>query len=348
VSLISQLADRATGGRITRKDFHKRLDRYLATGESSSGDGEILLGAFLKSAGKWLTDGSHAVAVATGQSDFSGANNFLDLWQEPGSMERALGQLNSDGYAILDTKLSPEIVSELATYFSTAPCTLTSDQKLDLAPEDRVIVDMQNPLAEKYAVDTNAILLNATVRKLLLDRGLLEISQEYLGSTPIVDIVTAWYSFPSDSPSHEAAQLFHFDLDRVRWLKAFFLLTDQTIETGAHLYIPGTQRDGGISPDLLAKGYKRLEDHEVDAYYPKNQWKSMVAPAGSILLEDTRGLHKGISLQRDHRLMLQFEYAQTLFGHKPFLATVPLDDYQDDYWNEMNKAHPTLFAALTR
>jgi hypothetical protein len=183
---------------------------------------------------------------------------------------------------------------------------------------------------------------------MLLDRGLLQIAQEYLGSTPIVDIVTAWYSFPTANPSHEAAQFFHFDLDRVRWLKAFLLLTDQTIETGAHVYIPGTQRDGGISSDLLAKGYTRLQDPDVENFYPKDTWKSMVAPAGSILLEDTRGLHKGISLQRDHRLMLQFEYAQTLFGNVPFLATVPLDNYQDEYWNTMKRNHAEVFAALIR
>ena len=348
MSLISELADRATGGRITKNDFNKRLNRYLSTGQSRPGDGEILTDAFLKSAGHWLTEGSQVVAQTTGKSDFSQATDFLNLWREPGSMSRALGQLAQDGYTILDTRLNPEVVSELADYFATTPCTLTSDRDLGLAPDAQVIVDMENPLVEKYAVETNAILTHPTVRKLLFDQGLLEIAQEYLGSTPIVDIVTAWYSFPSDSPSHEAAQLFHFDLDRVRWIKAFFLLTDQTIETGAHLYIPGTQRDGGISPELLAKGYARLEDDLVDAYYPKSEWKSMVAPAGSILLEDTRGLHKGISLQRDHRLMLQFEYAQTLFGHTPFLATVPLDAYQDETWNEMLRAYPSLFAALKR
>jgi hypothetical protein len=348
VSLITQLADRATGGRITKRDFENRLERYTATGKSAPGDGESLNDAFLKSAGAWLTQGSRDIATRKGRSDFSDAEDFLHLWQEPGSLESALNQLDTDGYAILNTKFDPEIVQELTSYFASAPCTLTSDQELNMDPQDRVVVDLENPLAVKYAVDTNTILMNTTVRKMLLDRGLLQIAQEYLGSTPIVDIVTAWYSFPSANPSHEAAQLFHFDLDRVRWLKAFFLLTDQTIETGAHVYIPGTQRDGGISTDLLAKGYTRLEDPEVEAFYPKETWKSMVAPAGSILLEDTRGLHKGISLQRDHRLMLQFEYAQTLFGHVPFLATVPLDDYQDEYWNTMKRNHPDVFAALSR
>ena len=348
MSLISQLADRATGGRITKRDFENRLERYSATGKSAAGDAASLNDAFLKSAGAWLTEGSREIAIRNGCSDFSDAEDFLHLWQEPGSMERTLNQLNTDGYAILDTNFSPEIVQELATYFASAPCTLTSDQELNMAPEDRVVVDFANPLAVKYSVDTNTVLMNATVRKMLLDRGLLQIAQEYLGSTPVVDIVTAWYSFPTTNPSHEAAQFFHFDLDRVRWLKAFLLLTDQTIETGAHVYIPGTQRDGGISSDLLAKGYARLQDPDVENFYPKDTWKSMVAPAGSILLEDTRGLHKGISLKRDHRLMLQFEYAQTLFGNVPFLATVPLDDYQDEYWNTMKRNHPEVFAALSR
>ncbi len=348
MSLITHLADRVTGGRLTKRDFDNRLERYTKTGKSAPGDGEILNDAFLKSAGAWLTEGSREIATRNGRSDFSEAQDFLHLWQEPGSMEHTLSQLNTDGYAILDTKFDPEIVRELSTYFASAPCTLTSDQELNMDPEDRVVVDFTNPLAVKYSVDTNTILMNATVRKMLLDRGLLQIAQEYLGSTPIVDIVTAWYSFPSANPSHEAAQLFHFDLDRVRWLKVFLLLTDQTIETGAHVYIPGTQRDGGISSDLLAKGYARLEDSEVEVFYPKETWKSMVAPAGSILLEDTRGLHKGISLQRDHRLMLQFEYTQTLFGHVPFLATVPLDDYQDECWNTMKRNHPEVLAALSR
>ncbi len=48
-----------------------------------------------------------------------------------------------------------------------------------------------------------------------------------------------------------------------------------------------------------------------------------------ILLEDTRGLHKGMPLVRDHRLMLQFEYAQSMFGHPAGLSTADLDPIDD-------------------
>lgn len=348
MSVLTQVADRISGGKLTKRDFEGRLERFARTGNTEDGDARALVDAFLKSGGEWLTDGSRAIAARTPKYDFSDAHDVLGLWNEPGSLESTLSALRRDGYAILDVELPAETVAALSNDFAQAPCTLTSDKSTALKPDERVIVDLRNPLAEKYAVDTNALVQNSTVRQLVLDRGLLQIAQEYIGSAPMIDIITAWYSFPTDSPSHEAAQLFHFDLDRVRWLKAFFLLTDQTPETGAHMYVPGTQRDGGIDSRLLERGYARLEDDEVANYYPRSTWKTMEGTKGKILLEDTRGLHKGIALQRDHRLMLQFEYAQSLFGNVPFLATVDLDPVNDDHWNAMCAAYPLLFSALTR
>jgi len=44
--------------------------------------------------------------------------------------------------------------------------------------------------------------------------------------------------------------------------------------------------------------------------------------------------------------MLQFEYTQTLFGHEPFLATIPFDPINDPYWNDMRDAYPKVFQAI--
>ncbi len=348
MATLSQLVDRVSGGRVTKRDFEARIERYLADGRRVDGDGEALVDAFLKSGGEWLTEASARVAQTQPTYDFQHANDVLGLWKEEGSFDQALAQLTRDGYAILDVRVPDETVAELSNYFAAAPCTLTSDSGSSLNAGETVQVNFEAPLAEKYAVTTNAVLQNATVRALLLDRGLLEIAQAYCGSAPIIDIVTAWYSFPSAHASHEAAQLYHFDLDRVRWLKAFLLLTDQDDETGAHMYVPGTQADHGISKELLARGYARLEDPEVDRFHPRSSWKTMDGVSGVVLLEDTRGLHKGMRLIRDHRLMLQFEYAQSLFGHPAGLETVHLDQPDDPYWNQMQDEYPRLFDALRR
>lgn len=348
MSAVGQFVDRLSGNRRTRQDFEARFDRYLQTGRSEAGDGEALLEAFLKSGGQWLTEASRQVASAGRTYDFADAEDTLMLWREAGSFDRALSDLTRDGYAVLDVRIPDGIVDELSGYFAEAPCTLTSDMGTSLATGETVTVDFDNPQAEKYAVTTDATLQSPTVRRLMLDRGLLQIAQAYCGSVPAIDIVIAWYSFPAAHASHQAGQLFHFDLDRIRWLKAFLLLTDQDAETGAHMYVPGTQRDHGIDKGLLARGYARLEDADVERYHPSSTWKTMEGRRGVILLEDTRGLHKGLPLVRDHRLMLQFEYAHSLFGHPAELSRVPLSPVNDPYWTSMNEAYPELFACLRR
>jgi len=348
MSLVTRTLDRITGGRLTKGDFDRRFDRYLATGQWEEGDGEALLSAFLESGGTWLTDASRRVTAAGPSYDFSGARDTLGLWSEPGSFDRALSELHEQGFALLDVRIPDAVVDELAAYFAEAPCTLTSDREVPLAPGETTTVDFTSPLAEKYAVTTRATLNSATVRSLLLDRGLLEIAQAYLGSAPIIDIIIAWFSFPASAASREAGQLYHFDLDRIRWLKAFLLLSDQDADTGAHMYIPGTNRDKGIDSSLLRRGYARLQDDEVAALYPRSTWKTMEGRRGVILLEDTRGLHKGMPLVRDHRLMLQFEYAQSMFGHPAGLASADLDPIVDEYWSQMREQCPLLFTQLDR
>lgn len=348
MSLVTRTLDRLSGGKRTHAEFERRFDRYLATGAWEEGDGEVLLDAFLKSGGEWLTEASDKVSSRSRSYDFAEAEDVLHLWDQPGSFETTLANLQRDGYAILDVTIPMAIVDELSAYFAQAPCTLTSDMTMSLAQGQTTTVDFENPVAEKYAITTDATLQSPTVRSLMLDRGMLQIAQAYCGSVPTIDIIIAWYSFPAGRASHEAGQLYHFDLDRTRWLKAFLLLTDQDEETGAHMYVPGTQRDRGISGDLLSRGYARLEDDDVAQYHPRDTWKTMSARKGVILLEDTRGLHKGLPLVRDHRLMLQFEYAQNMFGHPAGLSKADLSPVDDPYWARMNEAYPELFTQLRR
>ena len=46
----------------------------------------------------------------------------------------------------------------------------------------------------------------------------------------------------SKKADSEAAQMFHFDLDRIKWLKFFIYLTDVKINSGPHVYVSGTHK----------------------------------------------------------------------------------------------------------
>lgn len=335
------------GKRRARQDFEQRFSRHLNSGDHQAGDGESLTEAFLATGGTALTAASERCAQAEGQYDFSRAHDVLGLWQEPGSFAETLGQIQRDGYAVIPDAISPELAGELSATFAATPCHLTSDSFASGSSDYDTVVDFENPAAEKYAIPGRRLLHMPRVRELLLDRGLLQMAQAYIGSVPIVDIVTAWYSFPSAKPSHQAAQLFHFDLDRIKWLKVFFLLTDQNERNGAHVFIPGTHRDGGIGKALLKRGYARLEDQDVAAVHPRSTWKTMEGKAGTILFEDTRGLHKGTNLLEGYRLMLQFEYCQSLFGHPADILGAKQDAYDDPHWAAMESTYPRVFDAIS-
>jgi hypothetical protein len=128
-------------------------------------------------------------------------------------------------------------------------------------------------------------------------------------------VVAMWWSAAMASgPDKQAAQFWHFDMDRIKWLKFFIYLTDVDSDSGPHSFVEGSHRRGGIPDGLLQKGYSRLTDMEVETQYQKNRFIEFAAPRGTILAEDTRGLHKGKHVFKGDRLMLQIQYSNSLFG----------------------------------
>jgi ectoine hydroxylase-related dioxygenase (phytanoyl-CoA dioxygenase family) len=159
------------------------------------------------------------------------------------------------------------------------------------------------------------LLANPEVQNLLADQSLATVAQDYLESRPSIDVLAMWWHTAfSDVPDSEAAQYFHFDMDRPKWLKCFIYLTDVTPESGPHVFVAGSHRTGGIPPEFLRRGYVRLMDDEVLAEYGARNIIEFSAPRGTIILEDTRGLHKGANVRRGDRLMLQIQFSNSLFG----------------------------------
>jgi hypothetical protein len=120
-----------------------------------------------------------------------------------------------------------------------------------------------------------------------------------------------WWSRPfHGKASTEAAQLYHFDMDRIKFLKFFFYLTDVTPETGPHCYVRGSSKRKPAP--ILRDG--RISDEEIDRHYPKADLVEICGGTGSIIAVDTRGWHKGKALTQGERLLLQFEFTNSMFG----------------------------------
>ena len=227
-------------------------------------------------------------------------------------IEKVKATLQEQGYFIFPDLLSPALSNELIAFARNTPSIPCWSDKT-LPP--LALYNPSNPIAPKYEFDEPTLLAHLQIQELVADPTLLALAQAYLHCTPILDIVTMWWSTPYlKSPSSGAGQLFHFDMDRIKWLKFFFYLTDVTEETGPTCFVRGTHRRLQQPAKLLRHGYARLSDEEIYSHYKKEDIIELTCPRGTIVAMDTRGFHKGKPLELGERLVLQFEYCDSLFG----------------------------------
>ena len=127
---------------------------------------------------------------------------------------------------------------------------------------------------------------------------------------PINDLMAFWWSAPQKVASSEAAQLFHYDLDRQKFLKIFFYLTDVGPDNGPHCYVRGSHAH---KPRQFYAD-RRFSDDEVARAFPAQDIREVHGPAGTIVAGDTLCLHKGKPLVSGSRLIFQLEFTLSLFG----------------------------------
>ena len=177
-----------------------------------------------------------------------------------------------------------------------------------------ILFDPSDPKAIRYDYSPSTVLACTDVQKVLSDKRVLAIAQNYLGGEPILDFVAMWWHTKSLSPDSNAAQLFHFDMDRLRWIKFFFYVTDVGIDNGPHVYVPSSHHDNALPFSLRKRGYVRHSDKDVARHFPESNWKFFTGEAGTMIAEDTRGLHKGAHVLRGNRLLFQFQFTSALYG----------------------------------
>lgn len=262
----------------------------------------------------------------------------------PDSLQAALAELRENGIVVLPGLIDIHTCERITDYLLTCSGRYSGDS-LSNSDKSGSQFDRDRPLAAKFAIDSCELLGNDVLEKLACDESVLRAAQVYLGGAPVVDIATAWWTASSAGvPDSEAAQLFHFDMDRPRWLKLFVYLTDVGPDNGPHVFIPGTHQDGGIPAALLSKGYARLQDDDVAKCFPRNRWLEVVGSRGTVILEDTRGLHKGKPVSVGDRLIFQVEYASSLFGGA--VSPIPYSSVRSSWLHDRVHKWRTVFSVF--
>ena len=145
----------------------------------------------------------------------------------------------------------------------------------------------------------------------------------------------------SDELLAESAQQFHFDMERIRWLRYFIYLTDVTPDSGPHCFVKGTHRSGAIPQDLLRQGYVRQTDETMLQKYGNEAHREFVGGRGTIIAEDSRGFHKGAAPRKGDRLLLAFELSSSTFGANKRHV---IRNIRVPYFAEFARKYPRLYS----
>ena len=149
---------------------------------------------------------------------------------------------------------------------------------------------------------------------------MLDAVQRLLKACPVHTALLSWWSVGStfdEKVLSQAAQMYHQDKDWIKWYKALIYLTDVDEEAGPHVYVEGSHRD---YEDRFLSKYnekpkfsQRFSDAEMIDLFGADRIKTLTGKRGTVILEDTSGLHKGAPVRRDHRLLMEVEWACSLF-----------------------------------
>ena len=218
--------------------------------------------------------------------------------------EDAVSKLKEDGFYIMPWLMPKNWVDSVVEDLKKLQVESREDKK------DLQIAKTVKPVSATYWHSDKDLVKIKELRSLILDKGVLEIISRYLGCKAVFDLTAAWWSFPSGKPSSASAQLFHYDCDRIRWLKVFVYLNDVGVSNGPHSFIRKSHKDSLIK----CLRDERHSDEEIFKIYDKSAEVQFIGPAGTVILEDTMGFHKGNPVTNGHRLIFEYEYSINHYG----------------------------------
>ena len=161
------------------------------------------------------------------------------------------------------------------------------------------------------------------VMQIANDAKVLSFVQDFLGTTPTISNINAWWSVGGKEDAQHA-QFFHRDVDDYKFIKLFIYLTDVTMENGPHVYVESSAYDDNF------KKIRRFSDEEVEATYGVEKIKHITGEKGEAFFINSYGIHKGLLPKKERRLILQVQYSINEVGienYNPIEVSHPYNRY---------------------
>ncbi len=141
-----------------------------------------------------------------------------------------------------------------------------------------------------------------------LNEEILALGESYMGVTPFLTEAYIRRNFPAKYKVMN--HFWHRDVNQPDFvLKAFVFLSDCALDNGPHEFVRGSVHSS------LFPGGDYVTDENIDATFPPGSEHRIVSvvKAGTIILEDTSGLHRAIVPQTGYR-----DLGYAVFVPRPF------------------------------
>lgn len=286
--LISFIKIKYLNKNISEKEYQAMISLFVLTGGRSN---EIL----------------HQILKKNDQRDRFVNKSNADTYDETEQ------SLKKNGYLIKDNYLSDNDCSEILE----SSLKLNGYYKVDGNPSIsniKQIFDRDNPKGTMFYYEENDLINLPIIQKIISDPLLEKVAKNYFNSSPILSAVNMWWSSKfTEEPDSECAQKYHFDMDSLKWLKVFIYITDVGKKNGPHTFVKGSHTVGSLPYCIRKLGYDRIDDYQVLKNFGKDKLIEFDKSKGTLIFEDTKGLHKGKHVEEGDRLILQLEFTSTNF-----------------------------------
>lgn len=229
-------------------------------------------------------------------------------------------KINNEGFCFLDKKQCNTIHNilkglENIKYYGRSTQNKVHNEFITINQIPKYIIEKNRNIHTYFVNQHNhknvTDLLNIEdFASLIVDPTILKAAENHLGCLPKLQTINSWISFHTRNPNELsfAAQYWHTDNDCHKFFKVFLYLNDVDETNGAHEIISNSKKT--ISNILKTRDLSRGE-----LILEKNK-KILSGKKGTIILEDTRNLHRGgANIEPDkYRILLHWWYGSNNDG----------------------------------
>jgi Phytanoyl-CoA dioxygenase (PhyH) len=268
--------------------------------------------------------------------NLDGLKSIFDksVWDKKDEM---INSLRQDGYCILPQKLSDEHCKKIVNM-------ALSQKYIPRAFKNNAFQEtsIKSPyLSARYDLGSVKTLEIPFFQELICEPLFIQMATEYLYRPPFLDPIEFWCSVPFTQADEQFALDYHFDMDSLKWFKVFINFEDITIKNGPHSYIKGSHLPGKLSNKIRSKFYSRISDEDIYENFEREKEVIFTVPKGTILIEDTKGMHKGYHVEEGRRFLLSFQYSNILLSNNSISANYPIEKHLN--FDFMLKKNPSFF-----